>query len=154
MFENIPTWAWWASGSILVTGIIVSLFLIFRSKFVGRKHIDDYEENRNKLTHRKKKEVEEVRDTSVLGTLSSLMTGVIILSTIAVITIFMISSLSSTFETGTATYNATTSLTSTITSLTPSIFQSAFGIVAILIMIGIIGLIIHTVHRVGEGGYA
>jgi hypothetical protein len=71
---------WLISGIILGVGFIICLFLILRSKWkVSRKNIDDYEEGRNKLTYRKKKEVNVLSSAFSGFSLSNLIGGFIVI---------------------------------------------------------------------------
>lgn len=64
---------WIISGIILLIGLIICIFLILRKNWkAGRKNIEDYQEGRDKLTYRKKKEdVIEVNSIESLSNFNS-----------------------------------------------------------------------------------
>lgn len=79
--------SWLISGIILVIGFFICLFLILRNKWKAKKrHIEDYEAGRNKLTpelkksQEKKEEVEYESEYSGRGfSLSGIISGFIAL---------------------------------------------------------------------------
>ncbi len=74
--------SWIISGIILAAGFFICLVLILRAKWkAGRKNINDYQEGRDKLTFREKKEEkeDEVEERDFGGLLGNIIGGFIML---------------------------------------------------------------------------
>ena len=116
--------------SILGFGLFVFLILVLRSLWLQRKvHIKHYEENRNELTSRKKKEVN--KNVSFKLPISSLISGFITI----LIGVSLIGPISDQVNAvSNQLDNVSTSYSSAVLSIVPAFFAVAIIILAISII--------------------
>jgi hypothetical protein len=131
--------SWIISGIILLAGLIVCLILIFRSKWLAsRKNIKDYEEGRDKLTFRKKKEIKKEEKSSD-GSHFSLGSLIGCFITILIGGVSLIGPISDQVNTAAATsgslYNAS-SWGATVLKIVPGFFAIAILAIGIAVLYG------------------
>jgi flagellar biosynthesis protein FlhB len=143
--------SWWISGIILLAGFFIGLFLILRSKWkVNRKNINDYQQGRDKLTYRKKKE--EVSVTSDIPDSFDLQSVIIgIFSTLMWISISLLMMSCIREEINSSAINSSTSLAA------EEVFTSFSGLVdylplfMVLFILFIVFFVFKNFIAIGEG---
>lgn len=143
---------WIISGAILLAGLFICLILILRVKWkTSRKNIKDYEEGRDKLTYRKKKEEPkeelEVTDGFSFPSLTSLMTGILTVAIILAVGVVVLGETQTVLTENSVSQNVTSETLSEIGGMSNLILV----VMAVAIGIGVIGVIINAFVR-GSGG--